>query len=311
MQSLELSARIILPLCILMAVGYLVRRRGICDERASDNLNKLVFHVFLPCNLFCSAYKGGVSSTDPLFVLYTAAAVIISILLLCIIVPRFVKDNSRGGVIVQGIFRSNASIFGVTLASSLCAQTDLGLIAVLLTVIVVLYNTGSVIVLERFNRTSAKKRSMFLSVIKNPSVIGVLAGLAVYLCGIEIPEILYKPVSTLSGLTGPISFLMLGMSFSLKSVLHNRRALIFSVLGRLIIMPGIWITLAVLLGWRGAPIAALISILAAPTAISSYPMARQMGGDHALAGEIVAFTSVFSMLTLFIWIFAASALNWL
>ena len=44
-------------------------------------------------------------------------------------------------------------------------------------------------------------------------------------------------------------------------------------------------------------------MLAAPTAVSSFTMAEQMGGDGELAGQLVVFTSAVSIITIFLWIF--------
>jgi predicted permease len=49
---------------------------------------------------------------------------------------------------------------------------------------------------------------------------------------------------------------------------------------------------AVLFGFRNEVLVPLLLMSGAPTAVSSYTMAQQMGGDGELAGEIVVFTTV-------------------
>lgn len=48
---------------------------------------------------------------------------------------------------------------------------------------------------------------------------------------------------------------------------------------------------------------ALMALLASPTAVSSFTMAQQMDGDAELAGQLVVFGSLFSILTIFLWTF--------
>ena len=55
----------------------------------------------------------------------------------------------------------------------------------------------------------------------------------------------------------------------------------------------------------------LVAVFACPTAISSYPMAVQQGGDGELAGQIVVFTSAFSMVTLFVLIWLLKFMAWI
>ena len=44
-------------------------------------------------------------------------------------------------------------------------------------------------------------------------------------------------------------------------------------------------------------------MMTAPSAVSSYTMAEAMGSDGALAGAAVIFTSAFSLITMFLWLF--------
>ena len=50
-------------------------------------------------------------------------------------------------------------------------------------------------------------------------------------------------------------------------------------------------------------------MLASPVAVSSYTMALEMKGDGELAGALVVFTSAFSILTMFLFIFTLKSLG--
>ena len=69
--------------------------------------------------------------------------------------------------------------------------------------------------------------------------------------------------------------------------------------------------IAVALGFRGIELGTLITMLAAPGAVSSFTMAEQMGADGDLAGQIVVFTSLFSIITMFFWIFINKQLGYI
>ena len=53
----------------------------------------------------------------------------------------------------------------------------------------------------------------------------------------------------------------------------------------------------------------LLGVFASPTAVNSFTMAQQMGGDAELAGDIVVVTSAVSMLTMFLWVFLFKSLG--
>ena len=89
----------------------------------------------------------------------------------------------------------------------------------------------------------------------------------------------------------------------------NSKLLVISVTGRLVVVPLIFLSLAVALGIRDVSLAALIAVYASPTSVSSFPMAQQMGGNGDLAGGQVVFTTVFSILTVFLWVFVLKSLG--
>ena len=78
------------------------------------------------------------------------------------------------------------------------------------------------------------------------------------------------------------------------------------VIFRLIVVPAILILLTIQLGFRGAEFIALMSIFIAPCATSSFNLATEMDSDADLAAQLVVFTSLCSLLTIFLWIFVLS-----
>ena len=58
------------------------------------------------------------------------------------------------------------------------------------------------------------------------------------------------------------------------------------------------------MGFTGPAIGAIFIVFGAPTAASSYIMAQSMGSDGDLAGEIVVFTTMMSVLSIFVGIAA-------
>ena len=72
------------------------------------------------------------------------------------------------------------------------------------------------------------------------------------------------------------------------------------------IVPAVFLSIAILIGIRGIGLVSLMVMYGSPTAVSSFPMAGQMGGNSELAGQIVATTTIFSVITVFIWTYLLS-----
>ncbi|MBQ1580419.1 MAG: AEC family transporter, partial [Firmicutes bacterium] len=142
-----------------------------------------------------------------------------------------------------------------------------------------------------------------LSVAKNKLIWGALAGLLVNFSGIDLPDSLDTVAAGMSGCVTPLAFILLGASFSLNAATKNIKAISIVTACKLVIYPLLFMILPIWWGWKGHVIGAMLLSSGAPTAISSFPMAKGMGCDGELAGEIVVVTSVFSVLTMFLWIF--------
>ena len=99
----------------------------------------------------------------------------------------------------------------------------------------------------------------------------------------------------------PLILLLLGASFEARKLSDYKKELAVCVGLRLVIFPGAILTLAMLLGIRDTGFAGLISVFASATAIASFTMTQQMGGDSELAGDIVVATSALCIVTMFGW----------
>jgi len=85
--------------------------------------------------------------------------------------------------------------------------------------------------------------------------------------------------------------------------------LVSGVALRLVLIPLAFVAGAVLLGFRGQELCALMILFAAPVAVSSYPMAVAMGADGDFAAQMVAWTTVLCLPTIFLWTLALNFLH--
>ena len=60
---------------------------------------------------------------------------------------------------------------------------------------------------------------------------------------------------------------------------------------------------AVLLGFRGVALASLLVIFACPSAAATYSFCTGYCGDPELASQLVVYTTVFSIFSMFCWLF--------
>ena len=129
-----------------------------------------------------------------------------------------------------------------------------------------------------------------------------LAGGADLVLELPLPGPLASATSAISKVATPLGLMVLGGSFSFSDTKGFLRQLVICVTGRLIVVPALWLSVAALLGFRDLAIITLLPLFASPVATSSFAMAQQMDGDSDLAGQLVVYTSIFSIFTMFFWI---------
>lgn len=304
MDSLIISLEIVLPLFLLMAVGYVIKLTGMMNETSVKQTNKVIFKIFLPLLVFCNIYNTELAeSFNSQLLLYAVAGVMIQFVLSLCLAVLLEKENSRRGVMLQGMFRSNFVLFGIPISTALFGDTAAGLASILIAVIIPLYNVLAVVSLEIFNGKRPNVGKILMGIITNPLIIGSVVGILFVVLHIPLPAPIYDTISDLSTIATPLAFVILGASFSFGDVGRYIKEL-FIVLGaKLLVFPALFLGIALLLGFRGAPLAVLLTVFGAPIAVSSFTMAQQMGGDDKLAGQLVVFSSILSIGTMFLLIF--------
>lgn len=310
MENLILSLNVVLPLFLTMSLGYLLKQLNMFDDNTLDIMNNVTFKSFLPLLLFYNIYKTDLKGSFNLNLIVFALICVVSLyLVLYLIVPLIEKDNKKRGALLQGLFRSNFVIFGVPVTESLFGSEKVGVTALLIAVVVPLFNILSVIALETFRGKKPNFKKILKGIIKNPLIIASCIGILSLLLNIKLPSSIEKTISDISKIATPLSLILLGASFKFNEIRKYIKQTSIAVIGKTLLIPSIMLPICVMLGYRDVELATLMIIFAAPTAISSFTMAQQMDSDSDLAGQIVVFTSGFCVITVFIWIFILKQMN--
>ena len=293
----------VVPMFCLMAIGAFVKYQKWLSDEELNHMNRMVFRVFFCCMMFHSIYTTDLASTfRPKLMLFGACGVLVIFTLLMLIVPRIEKDNRRRGVIVQAIFRSNFVLMGIPIVTNIFGDQNIATATMMIAVIIPMYNILAVLALETFRGGKFSLLPIVKGIFKNPMILGGLAGALLLNFGVHVPAPILKPIGQISAATTPVALIILGASFKFGSTHEHRRQLFACVFGRLILVPSIMLSVAILLGFRGIDFVTLIAIFGTPCAVVSFAMAQQMGGDADLAGNCVVFTSALSCFTIFCWI---------
>ena len=315
--DLLFSANVVVPIFLLIMLGWALTKLKLWDEHFLKIANDLCFKCLLPVLLFYNVATANIFEVfNGKLIIYVCLCACTICGLLFLLVPLFIKDPKRRGVMIQGTFRSNFLLFGVPLGLSIGGASGSVLAAVVASFYVPVINMLSVISLYAFSDSKNKNlKSALLGILKNPLIIGGVSGLIFSLIrnwiGFEIPEMLDTTLFNIKSAATPLAFLILGGDLKFGSMLRNVKFSIFSVLGKIMIIPAIMLPISALLGFDKLEMAILVAVFATPNAVSSYAMARNYEADYELAGEIITLGTLISIFTMFMFITLSRSFGWI
>lgn len=313
------------PIILIVLLGYFLRRKNFLSDNFLSVGNKLVFRVLLPTLLFINVYSiPGFSSIQWDIVLFCMCITLLLFGLGLVAAVVGTPVPQRRGVILQCCFRSNFALIGISLASTIGNEDAVALVSLLSAFTIPAFNTLAVIALTMFLPHADKKSSsigkVLSSVVKNPLIIGVVLGFVALLirelqrsiCGEVVFTLsgdlpfLHSFLTSLKNCATPLGLLVMGGQFDFSATKAMRKEILIGSLTRLILAPVLGVGLGILLssytdllhlGQNDYP--ALVALCGTPTAVSSAIMAGEMDNDQQLAVQLVVWTSVGSVFTVF------------
>lgn len=301
----------VFPLILIVSLGYFLKYINIYEDVFIQQANRFCFLVAFPLQLFYNIYHIDYNKKpDGFLILFIAGSITIMVCLLCVIVPCVMKDKEKHGAFIQGVYRSNFLLIGLPLAKNLFGDAGVAVASLALPIVVPVYNFFAVFVLTMFagkeKETEAFKvpyLKLLIEIMKNPLIIASVSGFLFGILKIPVPIFIERALRDVGSIATPLALILLGGQFSF-SALHGRlkTALIASFL-RVIGMPLFVVGIAVLLGFRGVELSTILIIFTSPSAISGFIMAKNMNNDSVLAGQIIILSTLFSSITLFVWVF--------
>jgi len=301
-MNLLLSAKVVLPICIYLLVGILAKKVKWIGDEGVTQTNRLVYKLFFPMLMFVNIYQADLESTldwKLLGLMYGCLTVVF--LTLILLVPRFVKSRPRQGSIIQGVFRANSILYALPIVAAIHGEENLGLASMCVAFVVPYLNVLCVAMLESRRGQKVSFKALMKGIISNPIIIGALLGLLAKVTHLVLPDLLETIAVDMSKMVTPIALILLGAGLKLGNIKKDAAAITVVTVSKLILVPAFFMTCAYLLGFRGVAFTTVFALSAVPTAVASFVLAKEMEADAPLAGEIVAFTSVLSVFTIFVW----------
>jgi malonate transporter and related proteins len=296
LEILGFSFSITAPIFVILALGVWFTYLGWMNDNFIEVGSKLVFNVALPTLLFISISKTHISEvTNWTLIVYAAIGTVVIYLLLEVIAHYFIHPHEDRGVIIQGSFRSNMGIIGLAYCINAYGHAGLVAASLYLGLITILFNILSVITLNRSLHKNKGIGNTFMGIITNPLIIGIVLALPIAWTEVQLPELILDTGEYFAQMTLPLALLCTGGSLNFNALKCDLNKALFASACKLIIVPFLLTFGGYLLGFRGIDLGVLFLLSSAPTAAASYIMVRAMGGNAALAANIIVLTVIGSL----------------
>ncbi len=314
MESLIFSLNATIPIFLVIVLGYILMRIGFFTDGFVTIADKYVFKVALPVLLFKQVATADIHADFQWkFVIFCMVVTTVMFMGIWLASRLFIKDKSIVGAFAQASARGSAAILGIAFIENIYGSSGMGPLMIISAV--PLYNIYSVIILtfsakDRAQGKGAIKQAFF-NILKNPIIIGIFLGLPFSIIGIPIPTIPLKAITSVAQTATPIALLVVGASFKGRAVISKVGPTVVATFMKLIGFPLIFLPMALYMGFRKEALIAIVIMVGAPTTVTSFIMAKNMGNDADLSAGVVVLSTLLSAFTLTGWVWLLRYMQWI
>ncbi|MCS7281472.1 MAG: AEC family transporter [Desulfobacterota bacterium] len=292
----------IIPIFLVILFGYFVKKAGFFDETTIKEMNRFTFNFLLPILVFLGITKSSLEliKLKNLLLILFPTAITLSLSVGSGILLKL--NGSRFGTFVQTSIHGNVSYVGLAVLFYTLGEEALQKGSFLVGSLILLNNTIGII---SHHLTVKKIENGFfkaiLSIFKTPVIVATFAGILFVWKGIRIPQVIFKTMNILSHVTLPMALIMLGATMKLGFSSGSSLPAIIASIFKLFSLPFFALPIIKFFCIPDVYAHPAIILLSSPVAISSYVMARELGGDSKLASDAIAFSTLLSPLSFVLW----------
>ena len=296
-----------MPIVLLMIFGYICRKVDLLDDHTTSKLNKFTFKAALPALLFKDLSTADFRAVwDGEMVGFCVIVTILSVAI-AVVYSLFHKDKAERGEIIQASYRSSAAVLGIAFVNNIYGESLMAALMIVGTVPI--YNIIAVAVLAATSpdKKGESKKMLFLDTLKgvvtNPIIIGIAVGILWSLIKIPQPAIMSKTVGYMANMATPLSLIALGASFKVEEAKSKVGVTVGICFIKLILFCGIFLPIAINMGFRGEKLVSVLVMLGSATTGSCFVMVKNFGHKGTITAFAVMLTTICSAFTLTLWLF--------
>ena len=297
MELALITAQQVVVLFLPIGTGVLAVKTGVLRPEHKQALSNLLVYIVVPA-MIVNSYRMEFSAEILRNLLaafgMSTLAILAGTVITLLLTAR--KKDSRTPIFRFACIFSNAAYMGFPLISALFGSEGLLYASAFVTVFnILLWTMG-----YGFVSGSSSPKEVVRSLVRTPVLYAVIAGLAVYLLQIPIPNLIAQPLELLAGMNTPLSMMITGMLIaagSVKSIVTDVHIWKLAAV-RMVLIPAVCLALFSLLGFHGTAAQVVVLLECCPAAAITSVFAVQFGHDESFAAGSVVLTTLLSIVVL-------------
>jgi predicted permease len=307
-------AGIVVPVFGLIGLGFLAAWSGLLKPAAGEGLSDFVFTIALPVLIFDTVATADFSGGAPwfLWIAYYAAFALAWIAGTFVVRRVFGRDARAGLVAGISSAYSNALLVGIPLIVTAYGSKGAAAVSLLIAIHLPILMTVSSVLIERAlvadglsvdADTRTIVRGIVRSIVRNPIVLGLFAGILWRLSGWPITGPAGDVVTRIGDMAATLALFAVGMNLRRYGISGNVRAALVVGFIKLVAMPAVvFLLVATIIPLPLVWAKAIVIAAGCPTGVNAYLVASRFRTGEALASNAITLTTAFSVLTVAFWL---------
>ena len=296
----------LLPVVVLIFIGYVAGRARLVRGESVRDLSNLVFLVLTQALLFRTMANSHVEQLDfrPVMQYFLVASVLFFAMLLVY------GSNSRASVMaLAGIF-SNTLMIGVPLVGLAYGQAGQVLLFTLISLHALILLSLATLVLElqvahEQAAQSGDVRPVWRTVgsavrnaIVHPVPLPILAGIAYSFTGWGLHPVIDKPLVLLGNAFGPVALVLVGITLSQTAVGQQWKTALRLSLVKTVVHPALMAAVGWLLGLRGLQLGVMVLAAALPIGANVFLFSQRYRKEEEMVTAAVGVSTAVALFSI-------------
>lgn len=293
----------LLPVFLLIVLGFALRRWLIADDAHWVGLERLLYYVMFPALLIGTMSRADLTKVPVLVVGGTMFASVMLMAGLCLALrPALVRWLGADGPAFTSLFQGSArwqTFVALPVAANLYGDLGLAIASVAMVAMTPVLNVLCVWVLVRFASPNKPDwRRVLTAIAQNPFIWACVIGFALNPVSGSIPQPIHTFIDALGRSSLALGLLIVGAGLRAEEIIRLKPLTMPACVLKLLVMPTLAVTIALYAGLSGPNLAVLVCCTCVPAASNSYILARQLGGDAPLMAQILTIETILAAATM-------------